>query len=523
VADPQVIERRLLDLSDAEDALRLLASLYPAPSPAQTDQTYVRGRDGDVVEDEEHVPILEARYRTLLEQMSSVVFMAYLDRGIGEAYVSPQIEATLGFTQQEWLEDPVRWYSQIHPDEKERWSEDAAAMLLTGKPLRSVYRVIARDGHVVWFQCEAKMVRRRDGQPWFIQGVAFDISDLKQAETALHEERNLLSTLLDTVGALVVVFDCSGRVVRFNRACELTTGRRSEDVEGTFLWDLFAVPDELARFQSALQAASRGQPAMDCEATWLTRSGAHRLIAWSSTVVTRPDGTPDYVIATGSDETERRRLQKAVLEIGDQEDRRIGQDLHDGLGQHLTGIAFMSKVLEAKLVERHEPEGPEATKIVELVNQAINTTRELARGLLPNVSDRFGLIAALKQIAGDLGDLFRISCRFECPTPIELADVGVATQLCRVAREAVSNAIKHGHATAVTIVLDVNGNSGVLTIRDNGQGFPASPDSAAGLGLHIMRYRANMIGGTLRIDRGGSGNTAITCVFPLSQPNEASP
>jgi PAS domain S-box-containing protein len=522
LADAHVVERRLLDLSDAEEALRLLASLYTAASPAQADQdqTDVRGRDGEGIEDQEHVPILEARYLTLLEQMTAVVFMAYLDRGIGEAYVSPQIEATLGFSQQEWLEDPVRWYSQIHPDEKERWSEDAAAMLLTGKPLRAVYRVIARDGHVVWFQCEAKMVRRRDGRPWFIQGVAFDISDLKQAETALHEERNLLSTILDTVGALVVVFDCSGRVVRFNRACELTTGRRSEEVEGTFLWDLFVVSEELARFQAALQAASLGHPAADCEATWLARSGAHRLIAWSSTVVTRPDGTPEYVVATGSDETERRRLQKAVLEIGDQEDRRIGQDLHDGLGQHLTGIAFMSKVLEEKLLERRVPESPEATKILELVNQAINTTRELARGLLPIVSDRFGLIAALKQIAGDFGALFRISCRFECPTPIELADVGVATQLCRLAREAVSNAIKHGHATEIAIELAVNGHSGVLTIRDNGLGFPDSPGGAAGLGLHIMRYRANMIGGTLRIDRGGLRNTAVTCVFPLRQPNE---
>ena len=91
--------------------------------------------------------------------------MAYLDRGIGEAYVSPQIEATLGFSQEEWLEDPVRWYQQIHPDDKQRWSVEAAEMFLSGKPLRSAYRVMARDGRVVWFHCEAKMVRRDDGQP----------------------------------------------------------------------------------------------------------------------------------------------------------------------------------------------------------------------------------------------------------------------------------------------------------------------------------------------------------------------
>jgi len=521
LAEPSVVARHEFDLGEAEGALRLLASLYAssASENSDRDQTYVLGRDGDG-EDGDSAPILEARYRTLLEQMSAVVFMAYLDRGIGEAYVSPQIEATLGFTQQEWLEDPARWYAQIHPDEKQRWSADAAKMLLTGKPLRAVYRVIARDGHVVWFQCEAKMVRRRDGRPWFIQGVAFDISDLKQAETSLQEERNVLSTILDTVGALVVVFDRQGRVVRFNRACELTTGLGSEEVEGAFLWDLFTAMDERDQFKSALTVAADGGTSPDCEATWVTRTGAHRRIAWSTTLVSRADGSPEYVIATGSDETERRRLQKAVLEIGDQEDRRIGQDLHDGLGQHLTGIAFMSKVLEEKLADRHIPETHEATKILELVNEAINTTRELARGLLPIVSDRFGLMAALKQIAEDFADLFRITCRFECETPIVLADLGAATQLCRLAREAVSNAIKHGRATEVTITLGTVGGSGILIILDNGTGFPESTAPVAGRGLHIMRYRANMIGGTLQIDRGGLHNTSITCVFPLTHLDE---
>ena len=139
--------------------------------------------------------------------------MAYLDRGIGEAYVSPQIEAALGFSQEEWLEDPVRWYSHIHPDDKRRWSIEAAEMFLTGNPLRSAYRVISRDGRVIWFHCEAKMIRKENGEPWFIHGVGFDITDLKRTEEALQEERNVASAILDTVGALVVVLD-AGRPYR---------------------------------------------------------------------------------------------------------------------------------------------------------------------------------------------------------------------------------------------------------------------------------------------------------------------
>ena len=170
---------------EAESLLASLASLYLQGSPDITASSALAPAIPD--EADPGVPIFEARYRTLLEQISAIVFMAYLDRGIGEAYVSPQIEATLGFSQQEWLEDPIRWYQQIHPDDKERWSREAAEMFLSGEPLRSVYRVLARDGHVVWFHCEARMVRHADRRPWFIQGVAFDITDLKQAEAALQE------------------------------------------------------------------------------------------------------------------------------------------------------------------------------------------------------------------------------------------------------------------------------------------------------------------------------------------------
>src|SRR4029077_6687554 len=106
--------------------------------------------------------------------------MAYLDKGIGEAYVSPQIEQTLGFSQREWLEDPVRWYQQIPPENKQRWSIEAAAMFLSGKALKSAYRVLARDGRVIWFHCEAKMIRKQNGEPWFIHGVGFDMSDLNR-------------------------------------------------------------------------------------------------------------------------------------------------------------------------------------------------------------------------------------------------------------------------------------------------------------------------------------------------------
>jgi len=185
-------ETGLVSPLEAEAILQRLASLS-----AQFESA-VRQLDGESIKRRKRtttaattLPDLEAKYRTLVEQIPAVVFMAFLDRGISEAYISPQIESILGFSQQEWLNDPVRWYSQIHPDDKARWSAEAASLFLSGEPLQSTYRVMARDGHVVWFHCEAKMVRYDDGLPWFIHGVAFDISDFKQSEEALkkaHDE-----------------------------------------------------------------------------------------------------------------------------------------------------------------------------------------------------------------------------------------------------------------------------------------------------------------------------------------------
>ena len=348
--------------------------------------------------------------------------MAYLDRGIGEAYVSPQIEATLGFSQEEWLEDPVRWYSHIHPDDKQRWSTEAAEMFLNGSPLRSAYRVVARDGRVIWFHCEAKMIRKENGEPWFIHGVGFDITDLKRTEEALQEERNVVSAILHTVGALVVVLDPEGRIIRCNRACEQTSGYSLAEVSGQRIWDLFMVPEEVDRFKSVFQQLCSDQLASDYEGYLVKRDGARRWIAWSSTVLPGSDAAPAYIIATGIDITERKHLEKTILEVSGREQRRIGQDLHDGLGQHLTGIAFMSKVQEQRLMEKSMPEAGDAAKIVTLVNEAIHKTRELARGLLPVVSDAQGLMSALQQWASEVEDLFGVSCRFQCFAPVLIHD-----------------------------------------------------------------------------------------------------
>ncbi len=182
-----------LGLAEAEGLLQAFASVaFPSGAGGEELPRESLTRSGRAKTVER--PDVAARYKALVDQIPAVIFMAFLDEGVSEAYVSPHIETVLGFTQQEWLNDPVRWYQHIHPDDRGRWNVEAAQLVLSGQPLSSVYRVIARDGHVVWFHCDVKMVLTDEGRPWFLHGTAFEITELKRAEKALqraHDELEL--------------------------------------------------------------------------------------------------------------------------------------------------------------------------------------------------------------------------------------------------------------------------------------------------------------------------------------------
>ena len=179
-----------LDLASIEATLQALAEVSFPSDPSSPAPSAGQAKSSDPLSE-------EFKYRSLVDRLPAVVFMASLDGGMGDAYVSPQVEATLGYTQDEWLEDPIRWYQRIHPDDKERWSVEAAEMFVLGTPLNSVYRVIARDGRVVWFQCKASLFRREDDRPYAIHGVGFDITNLKESELALSEKNKQLELLKD--------------------------------------------------------------------------------------------------------------------------------------------------------------------------------------------------------------------------------------------------------------------------------------------------------------------------------------
>jgi len=211
---------------------------------------------------------------------------------------------------------------------------------------------------------------------------------------------------------------------------------------------------------------------------------------------------------------ERERLEKELLHISEREQRRIGHDLHDNFCQHLTSTAMAGQVLREKLEARSAAEAADAGKLILLVEEGIAMARELARGLSPVELEAEGLMSALQELAAGISKWSKVDCRLECGTPVLIHDANAATQLYRIAQEAVSNAIRHGRARHIVIGLEEGEASLTLSVEDDGEGVPDDWPARQGLGTRIMFHRAAMIGGVFSIEPNLTGGTLVRCDVP---------
>jgi signal transduction histidine kinase len=212
---------------------------------------------------------------------------------------------------------------------------------------------------------------------------------------------------------------------------------------------------------------------------------------------------------------ERRRLEDELLEITEKERRRIGLDLHDDLGQQLAGLALMTKGLQLKLAKRRARETSDAAKVHTLVQQAMDHTRGLARDLATLDLKEDDLPAALDGLARHAAEMFKISCQFKAEGSFPIVEANIASQLYKIAQEAVTNAIKHAKAKTVGISLANGSGAIILTVHNDGLPFPNLKVPSTGMGLRIMNYRASLIGASLEIKGAGPRGTRVICSVPL--------
>jgi signal transduction histidine kinase len=203
-------------------------------------------------------------------------------------------------------------------------------------------------------------------------------------------------------------------------------------------------------------------------------------------------------------------LQRRLMEVSDAEQRRIGHDLHDGLGQQLTGIALIARRLQENLASAHGPASQEAARVCALAKEAVEWTRDLCHTLSSPTLELDGLPAALEELAAHATNIFGIECTFDQAGETQI-DLGRAVHLYRIAQEAIINAVRHGHAKRVWLRLESTGGFVTLEIVDDGSGIARAAGAGNGMGLKLMHYRARMIGGVLNISARPSGGTVINC------------
>lgn len=335
-----------------------------------------------------------------------------------------------------------------------------------------------------------------------VLSVARDITGRKRAE---EEYKTILSTA--TNGFWLV--DTKGRLLDVNKAyCDILGYSRDELLHMS-IQDLEAVekPEETALHIQRIMKAGWDR----FETTHRCKDGRLIEIEVSSNYMPFEGGR--FVVFL-NDITEKKSLERALAESASLERSKVGTELHDGLGQILTGMAFMCKATEQKLFDKKLPEYNDLKKIKELLNEATKLVKNISNGLIPLGIDPPCLEGALSRLAANTEGIYNVSCKVASFITVPIQDRTLNEQLYFIASEALANAVKHGRAQNISLTLR-SGDSISLVIEDDGMGFPEGVNYNKGMGLRIMKYRAGIIGASLEVSSPKSGKTSVSCSLRL--------
>jgi PAS domain S-box-containing protein len=340
--------------------------------------------------------------------------------------------------------------------------------------------------------------------------------DLAQRERVAEVTRRL-AAIVESSDDAIFSKSLNGIISSWNAGAQRIYGYTPAEAVGQPSTMLCA-PENRDSVLRSLEQVKRGIHIGHFETTRIRKDGRQIDVSLSYSPIKGASGEVVGASAIARDVTERKTLQRAVLEIAGLEQRRIGQELHDSIGQELTGLAMLTQRLVGELTAAQFPETAAARTIHTGLQRALSHVRAMSKGLVPVEVDADGLMIALADLASRTSDLLGISCKFECRRPVAIADNQTAMHLYRMSQEAVTNAIKHGQPRNIVIRLGLEGDLVTLRVIDDGTGFAAASGNAAGSGLRIMHYRAELIGAQLEITPAWPHGTIVTCSVAQRQP-----
>jgi len=411
----------------------------------------------------------------------------------------------------------------VHPEDRARVIAANRQTIETGSNMDLELRIAHPESGERWMLARARCLPAANGKGQRLLGVIIDITEQKRAEEAWRASEERLRFAAQAAGFGIYELNLvTGQAYRSPEYKALFGLRPNDEFQlDADQVPIYVHPDDRALLRNVTQESRdpRGSGTKDVEYRVVLPDGAVRWLLVRGRTFFEGEGKarrPALSRGIALDVTERKQLEQEILEISGREQRRISQDLHDGLCQQLAGIEFRNSVLVQQLAQDQKAKA-EAVRIGALIRDVTSQARSLAKGLSPVSLEANGFMFALEDLASNVSKLFNISCRFKCPRPVLLADNTVTTHLYRIAQEAITNAVKHGRAKSIVVNLNSLADRATLTITDDGAGFSAGASATGGLGLRIMKYRTEMIGASLRIGPTHSKGTTVACSFRINR------
>ncbi len=371
----------------------------------------------------------------------------------------------------------------------------------------------AADGSTTWWRSRMRPVKR-NGRVESVVMIAREVTAERKAADRLAQTQRRLAGVFNASRDGISFIDERGRFTDANDAFCRLTGYSRRELLRMSIFDITS-PEHRGTSRAAVARIRGSSEPFEFEKEYVRKDGTRVDVSVSPFRIVDEPGNPPILAAMVREITERKRLEKAILDGGAEEQSRLGRELHDSLGQDLAGISLMARTLSGKLGKAGTPEADTARRIAETASASVEQVRALASGLIPTELIAQGLPAALRELGARAERLFGLACAVRCRETLpRISDTGLI-HLYRVAQESLTNAAKHGRARRALVEIAVKGRRLTLRVTDDGVGFDGAR-SNGGMGLKIMRHRANMLGGTLELRRAQPRGTTVqlTCPCP---------
>jgi PAS domain S-box-containing protein len=449
----------------------------------------------------------EERFRNIFEHAGMGISIAHLDGRFVQC--NPAFCGITGYSMEEL--SGMEFSSLLHPGDREENMRLIRELVDREIPSFGIEnRYISKTGETVWVRKFSTILRNDEGYPTHLLSLVTDITSRMRKNAALQRQAELLHLSHDAI----FVWNTESGIEYWNKGATDLYGFHASEIRGRVSRELlkagFPVP------WPQIEAELRERGCWEGEVRHTTKAGGEVIVASRLQLV--PDGGGSLlVLETNRDITDRRRLEREILEISESERRNFGQELHDDLGQQLTGVMMMSGILADDLRKKSPRQADDLEELVRLLKHAMHSARRMAKGLYPTELRDGDLVLAIEGLANTVAATSGIPCELRYDPAFHFKNPDAAIHLYRIVQEALNNAVRHGGASRIAVECSASPERLTITVTNDGRHFTHPPKESHGMGLSLMEHRAHLLGGELAFRPLKTGGCEVICSIPAKQ------